>query len=252
MKATQWMWGFWMRATLATLLGTAVGCVDASDGDPTGDAPEAAHDRGAVARPGAGHPLLHPRAEPGRFAPGHRPRQEPVIERRAPDRGAGDNAAGGLVHGRDAGRGQERRSQDDARREGAASRPGPGRVQHPVPRLRAVLGGRRHRHGRVQGLDRRLRGGHRRRSGRRDPRARLAGHHPLQHDDLRRRRLVQADGHRRGAATRSPRPAPAPTSATRSSTTRSTRSRPRPRARCSTSTGPTAPGWASERRRIGS
>ncbi len=38
---TQWMWGFWMRATLATLVGTAVGCVEASDGDPTGDEPEA-------------------------------------------------------------------------------------------------------------------------------------------------------------------------------------------------------------------
>ena len=170
--------------------------------------------------------------------------------RRRPDRGDGGDAAGGLVHDGNAGRRPSGRAQDDARGEARTPRPGPGRVQRALPRLRAVLGRRRARHGRLQGVDRRVRGGHRRRSGGRDPGAGRAGHHPLQHDDLRRGRLVQADGHRRRRHP-SPRPARAPTSATRSSITPSTRSRPRPRARWSTSTERTAAGWAWERRRTG-
>ena len=50
---------------------------------------------------------------------------------------------------------------------------------------------------RVRGLDRRLRAGDRQAQGGRHPRAGQPGDHPLQHDHLRRRRLVQADGHRR-------------------------------------------------------
>ena len=108
-----------------------------------------------------------------------------------------------------------------------------------------------HRHRRVQGLDRRLRGGHRRRSGRRDPGAGLARHHPLQHDDLRRRRLVQADGHGRERQ-RDRRARRQPRRALRAAQLRGRRDRgARPRARWSTSTGRTARGWAWERRRIG-
>ena len=48
-------------------------------------------------------------------------------------------------------------AQDGGRRGAAAHRPGARRLRRPVPRLRAVLGGRSGRHRRVRGLDRRLR-----------------------------------------------------------------------------------------------
>ena len=230
MKSTQWMWGLWMRATLATLLGTAVGCVDASEGirPATCRKPSRPRRRRAAWRrtPASSSPR---RTRALRASSSTSSRTDRRKTRSGSRRWRRRRRRSGSRTGR-----RPRSRTPSARR--CATRRRERRVpvlvayNTAVPRLRAVLGGRRDRHRRVQGLDRRLRGGHRQRQGRRDPRARRAGHHPYNTTILRRRRLVQADGHRR-RGNRSPRPAPAPPSATRSSTTRSTRSRPRRRAR---------------------
>ena len=73
---------------------------------------------------------------------------------------------------------------------GQAVGPGAGGVQHPVPRLRPVLRRWGHHAGRVRGVDRRVRGRHRRPPGDRDPRAGRARHHPLVRP-VRQRRRVQ-------------------------------------------------------------
>ena len=52
MNATQWKSGFWMRATLATLLGTGAACVDAGDDDGAIDTPTS--DRAARSPDAAG------------------------------------------------------------------------------------------------------------------------------------------------------------------------------------------------------
>ena len=114
------------------------------------------------------------------------------------------------------------------------------RLQPPVPRLRAVLGGRRDRRRRVQGVDRRIRRRDRQRAGRHHPRARRPGHHPDQ------RRVVPADGHRRGGSQSAPGADPATRYALLNYAVDSLRRSARTRS--STSTARTAPGWARANR----
>ncbi len=99
---------------------------------------------------------------------------------------------------------QQQVAADDARGGRRARRAGPGRLRHPRPRLRPVLGRRGAEPGRLRGLDRRVRPGHRDRPGGRHPGAGRARQPALGLRAVRPR------------STRSPTPSGSPSCSTRS------------------------------------